>query len=329
MLEHIYPEKLRNILIRELTYTSHKTKPEKLCAEMFIAFFIVSTFVAILYPLLFLKDARWYVITVLFLFTFVGAHALFYLVISQYGEKKAHLIERVLPDALQLFAVNLKSGYSINKSLELLTEEDFGVLNDELRIVVKEVALGKDLANSLIDMSSRIKSERFKRAVKLIAFSLKSGGKLADLCTSSAQELRDEDLAQEKMRSEVYVYVILIFVAIGICAPLLFALSSVVASMFGSIFGEVETGFSMELVGLRVGMPTSAGALVSYFLPFGLITLMIESVMGSLAIGLISKGKTSAGLKYIIPMIIISCIMFIITRNFLGKYFQGIVGASL
>lgn len=261
-----------------------------------------------------------------FILTFIASaivlYSTIYLLALISADKKTKFIEELLPDALQLMASNLRAGIGIEKSLLLAARPEFGPLEKEIHIVGKEVATGKDIGNALLDMSIRIRSKSLERVVKLIIAGLRSGGKLAMLLENSAEDLRVQKLVRDKIKSNVEIYTIFIFVSAGIGSPMLFALSlflvKIIIANFASIDIPANATMTMPIILKEVSISPS------FLLKYILISLISTSVLSSFTLGLISRGRTKEGAKYIIILISLSVGLFFAIGYILNSVFGGL-----
>lgn len=250
---------------------------------------------------------------------FAVSQIFFYFVIIFRVESKAKFIEGILPDALQLTASNLKAGFTVERALILSARPEFGPFSDELSMLGREITTGKNIQQAMLEMSDRIKSEKLQKTVELISFSIESGGELATLLNQTAQNLRNQMLIEERVRASVLMYFIFILSAVAFASPMLFSLSSFLAEIMTKQLSmvEVPAGVSMPINISQIALSQN------FILGFIIITLITLSIFGSLTLGLIKKGETKEGVKYI-PFIILSSLgIFFSIRFILSKFFAG------
>src|SRR3989344_9490505 len=221
-VSHLLPVGLRAALVDFLRYSSLKKD-----YDIFIGFV---TFISLFSGLLIGIFAQLVFQRFFFLF-FVGITLLIngfaYLSILFVVDKKARFIEASLPDALQLMASNLRAGMTPERALILSSRPEFGPLKLEIDQVGREVALGKNIGNALLDMARRVRSRRLLRSIELINAGLGSGGSLATLLDSTAAHLREQTLVDKKIKAAITMYVIFIFSAAAIITPVLLGLTSI------------------------------------------------------------------------------------------------------
>ena len=170
-------------------------------------------------------------------------------------------------------------------------------------------------------MTKRIKSDKILKTITVINSGIKSGGNLAVLLEQTATNMRERIFVEKKAQSNVLMYVIFIFFAITVGAPALFSLSTILVEVLTRILSglpELETSVNLPFA------LTSINISVTFVMYFAIIFLIAIDTISALLIGLISKGEEKAGLKYIVPLISASLIVFFIVRIILLRYFGGI-----
>ncbi len=139
----------------------------------------------------------------------------------------------------------------------------------------------------------------------------------------TAGHMRERIFVKKRASSNVLMYVIFIFFAVAVGAPLLFALSSVLVEIMTNLFA----GVSVENV--NVNMPftiTEINISTTFILYFSTVFIIATAVLASLVLGLVSKGQERDGLKYTLVLVLIGLAVFFISRWFLLKYFTDFLG---
>ena len=290
--------------------------------ERFLSFFVVlSIGLAIAFSLIL---SLLFSINFLLLFaaSLIILHLAFYFTISLKADATAKFVENILPDALQLMTSNLRAGLTTDRALLLSARPEFGALSDEIYNVGKKVALGEDMGDALIQLAWHFRSERLKKTMLLIVSGIRSGGELTDLLDQTAENLRQERFLDEKIRTNVLMYVIFIFAAIGFGSPLLFGLSSFLIEVLTKNLALVEIPETSTLPITFSQITISP----SFVLVFSLVSLITTSILGSLVLGLISRGKEKAGIKFIPILVALTLAVFFITRLVIGSLLSGLFG---
>jgi len=319
LISKIVPRKLRNNFEQLLMYADIEKDADKYLGFIIVFGFLFSVLISFLLKILFEIN-----FIVSFIIVFIVMESFLYFPITQKADKKSKSVEKHLPDALQLMAGNLRAGLTIDRALLLSTRPEFEVLKDEINLVGKQITMGKSINDALLTMTKRVRSKKFEKAILLIVSGLKSGGELASLLEETAADLIQRKLVDKKVNASVNLYVIFIFIAIAFGAPLLFGLSSYLIGILTETIGQIEIPQTGE-----IDIPFSISSTTttldqSFIITFSLIFLITSVIMGSFVIGLIKRGKEKYGVKYIIPLLILSLGLFFIIRFLIANLLGGL-----
>jgi tight adherence protein B len=119
--------------------------------------------------------------------------------LNQLGTRRRKAFTAQLPDTLQLLASSLRAGYSLLQGLDAVAQEVDDPMGRELRRVVLETRLGRDMELALGDLAGRMQSKDFDWVVMAIRIQREVGGNLAELLTSVAETM----IGRERLRREV------------------------------------------------------------------------------------------------------------------------------
>lgn len=264
--------------------------------------------------------------SVLFLF-FSGA---VYYWLNMGAENRGRFVEQVLPDVLQLVSSNMRAGLTTERALMASARPEFGVFSEELKLASGKVMAGERMEEALNEIAQKIKSPVLERTTWLMIQGIKSGGEVADLLSQLADDLREENAMKEEAKAEVNMYVLLIFFAVALGAPILFSVSSYIVGILNqqtqnlAVNPEQLKEFTQRsAVGRIVGMP-SVSITEEFATNFALISLICCCFFGSLTIGVINSGKEKDGIKLIPIIITIAVALFFTVRFILAQVMGGI-----
>ena len=119
--------------------------------------------------------------------------------LNQVAARRRRAFLAQLPDTLQLLASSLRAGYSLVQGLDAVAEEVDDPTGRELRRVVLETRLGRDMELALEDLARRMDSRDFDWVVMAIRIQREVGGNLAELLSSVAETM----ISRERLRREV------------------------------------------------------------------------------------------------------------------------------
>jgi len=242
------------------------------------------------------------------------------------ADSRAAEMEKVLPDALQLMAANVRAGMTVDKAIWLSARPEFGILEEEIKRVGAKTVGGKTIKEALIEMTTRIKSRILDRTVKLIIEGIESGGELAPLLEETSDNIRTTQAMRKEIKTSVTAYSIFILFAAVLGAPMLFAISLFFVEVMTKLWGPEVLG-GIEAVGTGIGgggFFAKAGGLPitpDELFWFALASMTVTTLFGSLLIGLIQTGREKNGLKFI-PLLVLGAIaVFFLARFIIGSLF--------
>ncbi len=247
-----------------------------------------------------------------------------YLAIKNTLKKSARIkkLEEVFPDFLQLMSSNLRAGMTVDRAILLSSRPEFAPLDKEILQTGKDLATGKDIAKTLLDMSKRLESERIHKTILLIISGIQAGGDLAILLEQTAVSMRERKFVEKKAASSVLMYVIFIFLAVSIFAPALFSLSNVLVEVLTNILSglpETDTSANLPFTLSKINISI---AFIKYFSIIFMITIDFFS---SLVLGLVSKGQEKQGLKYFPIIVALSMAVFFGARIIIARFLEGLL----
>jgi len=256
--------------------------------------------------------------------SFLIVQGLYYLIVYFRMEKRADLVEKSLPDQLQLMSNNIKSGMTPFNALKLSARKEFGPLSQEINDAINKTSGTSSFTEVLLDIKSRIRSIMLERVLKLEASSLKTGGNFSHLLNELADDIRETQTLRNDLVTKTKTYMAFILFTILFGTPLLLSISiqfvnliSGFSTMAGT--GDVSAGFDIGF--MSGGMVIHPDFLVS----LSYIILLITTLLASLLLGVINKGKATSGFKYAPGLIIAAVVLFTLSRYLVGVFFGSIL----
>ncbi len=318
LLGHLYPKKVRELYSKLLSYNNFHFNAERFLGISLIIILLISFFISYL--------TKTY-IGIPYLITFVIVFILLqiyeYVLLVLHADKIGYEVEAIIPDALHLISSNLRSGMTIDQALILSARPEFGPLQKDIYRVGKDITLGTPIEKALLDFGNKIRSEKLRKTMQLITTGLRSGGELSNLLEQTAENLRQQNIVEQKIRSSVSMYFIFIFTAVGLGGPILFSLSSFLIEILTKVLSEITIAEN-----LKTSLPlnfTQFSLSTDFVVMFSIISLVTTSILSGLVLGLILKGKEKEGTKYIPILILITISVFYIVRYLMGKLLSSLL----
>ncbi len=305
-----YPKKLRETYERNIKNAGIKIPPEKYHNSVFRISVIV----------MIISSSLFYFLKINMLYSplvFILMNIFFYLKVSMKASARVKNMEKIFPDVISLMASNLRSGITIDKAFLLSARPEFEPLDKEILKTGKEIATGKDIIYALKSMSDRINSEKISKVIMLITSGLKTGGNISDLLDQTSRNMKEKEIIEKKTASSILMYVIFIFAAVGMGAPVLFGLSSVLVEIVIGLTSRMP-----ELSSSQMDLPFTFSEIsisLNFIIYFSIIFMIITDFVSSMVIGLVNKGEGKAGLNLFLPLVVLSLGIFFVVRTLLSK----------
>ncbi len=176
------------------------------------------------------------------------AHFVLVILISQRRAK----FDSQMGDLLQLLSGGLRAGHSILRAIDAAAAEADAPTSEEMRRVITETSLGKDLLESLMDTAQRMESEDFTWIAQAIQINREVGGDLAEVLDQVNGTIREraEIKGQIKALSAEgkFSAYILMALPIGIVVMLSVVNPGYVGVLFSEPLGWVMIGVSIILM---------------------------------------------------------------------------------
>ncbi|PID38829.1 MAG: secretion system protein F [Proteobacteria bacterium] len=170
--------------------------------EMFIfvdgrQILLITILSAIVLGLLGLLLFNWYIAT---LMVFVG-FILPFSIIKRLRERRIRQFDEQLVDALVQMSSAFRAGLSLAQAAESVAEEMPRPLSQEFQLLLKELKLGVQMDEALVNMADRVGSENLLLVVTATNVSRKLGGNLAEMFDTISTTIRDRFQIEGRVRA--------------------------------------------------------------------------------------------------------------------------------
>jgi len=311
----LMPRRYKGKIQELITFSGGKKSP----SHFFHTSLIISLAIGLVMGII-VRNYFAYIFPLVFLATFLFFHGLLYLAV----ERRTRYVESILPDALQLVAANIKSGFIPSRALVLSARKEFGPLSEAIKNVGKEMMTGKSLQESMGEMTKTIKSEVLETTVTLVTKGVRAGGQLVSLFEETAIDIRRKEVIKKEVRANIMMYAIFIGFAGCMGAPILYALSGFLVGTISRLGGMVSVP-AEATAKMPLKMNFGIGISPEFLLIFSVAAILITTVFGGLIIGLISSGKEKDGIKWIPILAITSLAVFFVTGFMINMMFGGLI----
>lgn len=115
-------------------------------------------------------------------------------------KKKRLMIDRELPEAIEVMAIMVTAGMNMDQALRRTVLNLTGALSEELRAAVSEIDLGISRQKALVSLADRVPSDQLRRLVLSIIQAERYGTSLSETLRVLSGEIREEQ--RRKIKEE-------------------------------------------------------------------------------------------------------------------------------
>lgn len=188
------------------------------------------------------------------MFAVVPAGMLAYL--SVLTSRRKSKFDEQLPDTLQMLTGSMRAGHSLLRAVDASARESEAPMSEELSRIVNETRIGRDLGESMIDVSSRTGSEDFAWIAQAIEIHREVGGDLAEVLDHVGETIRDRNQIRRQVKALSAEGKMSAAVLMGLPVVLFFALI-LINKQYAETFTSTVPGYLM--LGVAAVMLTAGG----------------------------------------------------------------------
>ena len=188
------------------------------------------------------------------LFAVVPAGILAYL--SVLTARRKSKFDEQLPDTLQMLTGSMRAGHSLLRAIDASARESDAPMSEELSRIVNETRIGRDLGESMTEVSTRTGSEDFGWISQAIEIHREVGGDLAEVLDHVGETIRDRNQIRRQVKALSAEGKMSAAVLMGLPVVLFFALI-LINGQYAKTFTSTVPGFLM--LGAAAVMLTAGG----------------------------------------------------------------------
>lgn len=159
-----------------------------------------------------------------------------------------------LPDTLQMLSGSLRAGHSLLRAVDGAAEEAEAPMGVELRRVVNETRIGRDLIASLLEAAGRMKSQDFLWTAQAVETHREVGGNLAEVLENVNETIRERAQLGRQVRALSAEGKMSAGVLLGLPIIMLILLSIMNPTYPQTFFGSVTGWIMLSVAGLQLGV---------------------------------------------------------------------------
>lgn len=226
--------------------------------------------------------------------------------------KKNKLLNK-LPGTFQQISGTNSIGLTLSEGIETVRETTTGYLEEELRLVQNDLRWNHDVGKALKAFANRVNEPILVRTVKLITEANKSTGNISEVLEIAAKDVKNTQKLKKDRKSEMKVYAAIVVISFIIY---IFVVVSLNSSFFDRIedLGSQAGGINQQQVpsSTRTSAFDLSSLPVDKYRTILFHSTIIQGFGAGIIAGYLIDDSIESGIKYAIPLIIFSTIVFYI-----------------
>ncbi len=142
-------------------------------------------------------------------------------IVQRKARRRVEVIDRSLPDLIDLLTVMIEAGLSFPAALRMASEQLSAPLSDELRLTLQEQTMGLGIDEALAHMAARADTPAMKAFVRAMSQGEKMGISTGQIMRNLANEMRNRRRARAEERAQK-TPVLMLFPLVFLIFPAMF-----------------------------------------------------------------------------------------------------------
>ncbi|TLM85922.1 type II secretion system F family protein [Pseudarthrobacter sp. NamE5] len=176
--------------------------------------------------------------------------------LSLLTSRRKSKFDEQLPDTLQMLTGSMRAGHSLLRAIDASARESDAPMAEELSRIVNETRIGRDLGESMTEVSARTGSEDFGWIAQAIEIHREVGGDLAEVLDHVGETIRDRNQIRRQVKALSAEGKMSAAVLMGLPVVLFFALI-LINGQYAKTFTSTVPGYLM--LGVAAVMLTAGG----------------------------------------------------------------------
>jgi len=208
-------------------------------------------------------------------------------------------IDEQIPDFLKNLAGMNESGMLLTDAIGFATHLKIGILHTEVRRMHNELSWGATLSEALKKFEYRIRTEMTTKIVYIIIKATETTSNIMNVLTIAATDAEVQKQLKKERKSEMFVYVFIIYVAFGVFLFIVYILAA-----------YFLPSMPVASANANIGMPLIQLVDLEEYNVLLFHAAMIQGLCSGLVAGKMERGEVSAGFKYSIVMMLTAYLVF-------------------
>lgn len=222
----------------------------------------------------------------------LAAFALLYSLPAYLSRRKVRVVEARLPDFLLDVVGAMNSGMALPLAFKSVSMHNYGPLGSYVKKMAAQIDWGVPLNKTLEGFSASLDSKVVRIAINTILEAQKAGGNIAEILKATAASVSEIERLRKERTSRIYTQLVNGYIIFFTFLVVMIVLQGMVFPSLISIQGAVGSGGPGFYAGLFTNL------------------IIIQGFFSGIAIGKMSEGSVSAGLRHAAIFIVVGLLAF-------------------
>lgn len=232
-------------------------------------------------------------------------------IVQHIHSRRIRKIEDAVPDLLERLASTNEAGMTFTEGLKRVDRSDLGALDIEVSRLLNDINWGSRTERALYRFSDRIGSSTIARIVALITNAMLASGHVGPVIRISAEEAREDSRLRTKRRQEMFMYILIIYMAFFVFLGIAVALRSILIPAIPSA-GELSNLAPPGQLGVSMPISPASGAAKAAYTLLLFHGAIVQAVCSGFVAGQMGNGHIKDGAKHAAVMVLTAYIVFLV-----------------
>ncbi len=233
--------------------------------------------------------------------------------LAYFHEMKNHRERKIaseMPDFLKKLSSTNETGMTLTQSINLIANNNFGMLSTEVQKVHREMEWGTDVNTALKKFANGLRTNASTKVITLITKAASSSGDIKDVLNIAANDARINEQIRRERFDGMLIYVVIIFISFVVFIYCVYTLTSSFIPVMATAATASTGGGSAAATASKQG-----ATFIQSFNPDDYVRLffhaaLIQGLCAGILAGQMGEGNWMSGLKYALIMMVIAYFLF-------------------
>jgi flagellar protein FlaJ len=220
--------------------------------------------------------------------------------------RRERKIAAEMPDFLKKLSSTNETGMTLTQSINLIANNNFGLLSAEVQKVHKDLQWGTDVSTALKKFANQLRTTTSTKVITLITKAASSSGDIKDVLNIAANDARLNEQTRRERSDGMLIYVVIIFISFVVFIYCVYTLTSSFIPVMATA-ASTSTGSSAS--------SQQGATFIQAFNPDDYVRLffhaaLIQGLCAGMLAGQMGEGNWMSGLKYALIMVVLAYLLF-------------------